>query len=339
MIFDAPHFSRVLKRLTYLVLSVIGIYLAFKLAIFYMPFLVAFIISLIMEPAIKFLMNKFKLTRRTSSIIMFIIVFGAIFGSLIWGIATIISEATGLLEMLNGYFDKIYLQVQNFITNFNFDKFHISQELMVVLQNSTEDILNSISDWLKVFLTNLVNFVTSIPIIAIYFVVTILALYFICTDKIYILDQAEHHLPKKWSRKMAIHIKEISSTLGGYLKAQATLILVSFIISLVGLYIYKLVGLDVGYPLLMALAVGFVDALPILGLWILMSLVRQFLEPRIVSKNIGIHPIFTLIAMYTGFKLIGIIGLIIGPIILIILKNIFANLIDKGIVKTIFDRV
>ena len=70
-----------------------------------------------------------------------------------------------------------------------------------------------------------------------------------------------------------------------------------------------------------------------------MSLVRQFLEPRIVSKNIGIHPIFTLIAMYTGFKLIGIIGLIIGPIILIILKNIFANLIDKGIVKTIFDRV
>ena len=69
-----------------------------------------------------------------------------------------------------------------------------------------------------------------------------------------------------------------------------------------------------------------------------MSVVRQFLEPRIVSNQIGIHPIFTLISMYTGFKLIGVIGMLIGPIILIILKNIFATLIDNGVMKTIFDK-
>ena len=57
-----------------------------------------------------------------------------------------------------------------------------------------------------------------------------------------------------------------------------------------------------------------------------------------VSKNIGVHPIFTLIAMYTGFKLIGIMGLLIGPIILIIIKNVFATLIDQGVMKTIFDK-
>ena len=45
----------------------------------------------------------------------------------------------------------------------------------------------------------------------------------------------------------------------------------------------------------------------IIILLIIMSIVRQILEPKLVSKNIGIHPIFTLIAMYTGFKLIGII--------------------------------
>lgn len=66
--------------------------------------------------------------------------------------------------------------------------------------------------------------------------------------------------------------------------------------------------------------------------------VRQLLEPKIVSGKIGIHPIFTLIAMYTGFKVIGVLGLLIGPIILIIFKNIFANLIDQGVFKTIFDR-
>lgn len=76
----------------------------------------------------------------------------------------------------------------------------------------------------------------------------------------------------------------------------------------------------------------------IIILLVIMSVIRQLLETKLVSKNIGIHPIFTLIAMYTGFKVIGVMGLLIGPIVLIIFKNIFANLIDKGVFKTIFDR-
>lgn len=73
-------------------------------------------------------------------------------------------------------------------------------------------------------------------------------------------------------------------------------------------------------------------------LWIIMSMVRQFIEPRIVSSQIGIHPIFTLIAMYTGFKISGIIGLLVGPIALIILKDIFGGLLDKGFMKSFFSR-
>ena len=73
-------------------------------------------------------------------------------------------------------------------------------------------------------------------------------------------------------------------------------------------------------------------------LYVIILVVRQLLEPRIVGKNIGVHPIFTLIAMYTGFKISGIIGLIIGPIVLIILQNVFETMIDNGIVKTILDK-
>ena len=73
-------------------------------------------------------------------------------------------------------------------------------------------------------------------------------------------------------------------------------------------------------------------------LYAIILIVHQIIEPKIVSVNIGIHPIFTLIAMYTGFKINGIIGLFIGPIILIILQNIFETMIDNGIVKTILDR-
>lgn len=364
MIFDEVHWTRVLRRSTYLILSIIGIYLAFKLSIFYMPFLIAFVISLMLEPAIKYLMNKLKFTRKISSIIIFLIAFGIIVGIMIWGTITIVSEATKLLQSSNFYFDTVYTQIENFISNFKFDNIKIPNEIMTIIQNSTGEVLNYIANWLKSFLTNLVNLVTLLPTIAIYFVVTILALYFICIDKIYILDLMEHHFPKKWSKNMLIHIKEIATALGAYLKAQVLLVLISFIISVIGLYIFKFIGLDIEYPLLIAISIGFVDALPILGsgtvmvpwaigvalngdaklgisivgLWILMSIIRQFIEPKIVSNQIGIHPIFTLIAMYTGFKFMGIIGLIIGPIILIILNNIFSNLIDKGILKTIFDK-
>ena len=364
MIINMQYWTKVIKNIVYVLLIFLGLCIALKLSIFYMPFLVAFIISLIIEPAIKFIMRKTNLTRRTSSIIIFALVFVIILGLLAWGLITLFSESSSLLQSLNDYFDKFYIQFQGLISQFNFDKIHLSEEVLQVIQNSTGDILETASNWLRNGLTGLINVVTSIPSIAISFGITIIALYFICVDKIYIIDQIEHHLPKVWVMRIGRHLKDLISTLGGYLKAEASLVLVSFVISLIGLYILEFTGFNIQYPLLMALFIGFVDALPILGsgtvmipwaiicavngdinlgiaiivLLIIMSIARQVLEPKLVSKNIGVHPIFTLIAMYTGFKFIGIIGLLIGPIVLIIIKNIFASLIDQGVFKSIFER-
>lgn len=364
MVVDMSYWSKVVKRLLLLLLSVVGVYLSFKLAVFYVPFLIAFVLSLMIEPAIRYLMRKTKLKRKTSAIIIFVLVFAIIAGLLIWGITTLIGEASNLLQGLNQYLDKAYDFINQLFQNFDFSKFKLTEQFGKLIQDASSDFLANISVWLKGILNNLINLISQVPTIAIYFVVTLLSLYFICTDKIYMLDQVEHHLPETWVKKMAVHIREITKTLGGYLKAQAMLILISFFISLIGLYLFKFMGFPIHYPLMIALGIGFVDALPILGsgtamipwaiiaaldgnlrlgiaiviLWAVMSIVRQFLEPRIVSGQIGIHPIFTLIAMYTGFRFMGIMGMLIGPILLIILKNIFATLIDKGILKSIFDR-
>ena len=77
---NVKYWSNVLKRIFYVILAIIGIYLGYKFAIFYMPFLIAFFISTLMEPAIRFLMKKFNFSRRFSSILMFIITFGIIIG-------------------------------------------------------------------------------------------------------------------------------------------------------------------------------------------------------------------------------------------------------------------
>ena len=76
----------------------------------------------------------------------------------------------------------------------------------------------------------------------------------------------------------------------------------------------------------------------IIILYVIIIVTRQLIEPRIISSHIGIHPIFTLVAMYTGCKIVGVLGMFVGPVILIILKNIFETMIDNGVIKTILDR-
>lgn len=364
MVVDMNYWGKVFRNIIILLLSIVAVYLGFKLAIFYMPFLIAFIISLILEPTIKFIMKKTKMKRKTSSIIVFIIAIAIIIGLLVWGITVLISETSNILSNFNQYVDMAYNMIQDLISKIDFSRIQIPESVMNTIQSSAMDFIGTATNWAKDVLTGFIGLITSIPTIGIYVAVTLLSLYFICVDKIYMLDQLEHHLPETWVKRIGVHLKGLIGALGGYLKAEVILIIISFVISLIGLYVFHFIGWNVEYPLLMALIIGFVDALPIFGsgtvmlpwaiftafmgdirlaiaifvLWAIMSIVRQFIEPRIVSGQIGIHPIFTLIAMYTGFKFMGVIGMLIGPIILIILKNIYGTLIDKGVVKSIFER-
>lgn len=364
MVIDMNYWGKVLKNIAVLALTILGVYLGFKLAIFYMPFLVAFIIALMLEPCIRFIMRKAKLKRKASSILVFVIAIIIIVGLLIWAGVTIVSEASNLLTSLNEYFEKGYVLVQDILSKIDFNRLQIPENIMNTIQESAMEFLGTLTEWAKNALTGAINFLTSIPTIGVYTVITLLSLYFMCVDKVYMIDQLEHHLPQTWVKKIGVHLKGLVKSLGGYLKAELTLVFISFIISVIGLYIFHFVGLNVEYPLLMALIIGFIDLLPIFGsgtfmipwavlsactgdftlaiailvLWAIMSIVRQMIEPKIVSGHIGIHPIFTLIAMYTGFKFIGVLGMIIGPILLIVLKNIFATFIDKGVFKSIFER-
>ena len=364
MIIDMNYWSKVFRKIIIFLLSILGIYLAFKLAVFYLPFLIAFILSFIIEPIIRFGMKYLKLKRKMSAIIVFILVLGIIIGLLVWGISTLITESSNLLNGLNTYVEKISNQFSQIISRIDLSKLRIPNEIIKTIQESSRDLLGTAADFIKNALTGLLNVVTSIPTIAIYTVISILALYFICIDKIYMIDQLEHHFPEMWVRKLTKHIKSIEKSLGCYLKAQAILVLISFIICLTGLYMLKLAGLNIPFPLMAALGIAFVDALPIFGsgtviipwaiisacdgdinlgislivLLAIMSIIKQLVEPKIVAGQIGIHPIFTLIALYTGFKFIGIFGMLIGPIVLIILKNVYGTMIDKGVAKSIFER-
>lgn len=363
MVSDVNYWSKVLKRIFILALTIGLILICFKLSVFYMPFLISFVLALLLEPIIRFFMKKFKWTRRFSAIFVILITLLIIIGIIAWGVITLFSEANNLLDDSEIYYNKAKEIIDNATQNINIMD-RIPGELKSSIENVESNIINDITNWITGVLTSITNWIIEVPnlILAIFF--SMMSLYFLCTDKIYMIDQLEHHLPELWMKKLTKHLKEIVRALGEYLRAEATLIFISFVISLIGLSIYSMAGLNIEFPLLAALGIGFVDALPILGsgtvmvpwailsalngdivlgiaiigLWAIMSIVRQFLEPRLVGKHIGIHPAFTLIAMYTGYKIWNVTGLIIGPILLIIFKNIFAGMLDKGVMKAIFDR-
>ena len=110
---DLSYIYKVIRKVLNAFLIIVGIYIGLKLAVFYMPFIIAFIIALILEPGIKYLMKKTNLTRKMSSIIIFLLAFSIIIGSITWGIVTLISESTNLLQTLNLSIDKAYTQIQD----------------------------------------------------------------------------------------------------------------------------------------------------------------------------------------------------------------------------------
>lgn len=252
MIIDVGYWTRIFKNILMLVISLILIFLAFKLAVFYIPFLIGFIISLLMEPLIRLIVKKTNIERKKVAIVVLILIFGLILGLLAWGIISLITESSNLMQGFNSNVELMYERVKEFIVKIRDGKTWIPTQVVTIVENSTDKIVTFITDYVSNFLSKVTQIISQIPIIGIYVFITILATYFICTDKMYIRDAIEHQLPNKWSRKIGVHTREIIKSLGCYLKAEVTLVLISFSIVLVGLYILKILGFNVPYPFLTA---------------------------------------------------------------------------------------
>ena len=361
MKWDTTYCLKIIIKAIMLLLIIGGVFLSYKLAIFYVPFIIAMIIAALIEPLIKLIMKFAKIKRKTAAIISLILVV-AIIGSLLGLLITkIVTESTSLLSNLNTYFDDAYKWGMGIFNNI--ENIEIPEEALKIVQNSLTGFIDTAKTIVINLVTGLVNTLTSIPTMITYIFITILAIVFICFDREYIPNMIKSQIPTKWAQKIKQIFNEMSSVSIKYIKAEAKLSFICFILVLIGLVLFDLFGLNVQYPIIMAIFIGFIDMLPLFGagavmlpwvvylvvtgniplaiavavLWGIWAIIKQLMEPKMVSKEMGMHPIFTLIGMYTGFKLAGVIGLILGPIILIIIKNIFKELINKGILKSFFE--
>lgn len=143
-------------------------------------------------------------------------------------------------------------------------------------------------------------------------------------------------IPKEKLKSIFAAWKRMKGAIGGWLLAQCKLMTVTFTILALGFLVLR-----IRYALLWALGVCLVDAFPVLGTgtillpwslicllqgdtpraiglastYIVVSLVRSALEPRLVGRHLGLDPLVTLMALYAGYKLWGIGGMLLSPIL------------------------
>ncbi|WMJ90069.1 sporulation integral membrane protein YtvI [Anaerocolumna sp. MB42-C2] len=309
-----------------------------------MPFVIGLIVAALLRPLIDVISGKLHLKRSFVSIFILLL-----FYSFIAFLATLMSARVfSFVQNIFYQLPKIYADSINPALNKAAgDILNRFPDIEIYL----EDIFNSINESIFSFLTKasstvvgaITGFAGQVPSILINFIFTIVSTFFFTID----YHRIAGFVLKQFSsekRNMIILVKDnIIGTLGKFIRAYTTLIIITFLELSVGFWILKIPN-----PFLVAALVAFVDILPILGtgavllpwtiisfifgnntmgigiliLYVVITVVRQTLEPKIVGQQIGLHPVVTLICIFVGAQLLGVVGIFLLPVTATIIKKL-----------------
>lgn len=224
----------------------------------------------------------------------------------------------------------------------------------------TQDIAGTLGgsfslSWITAPLSGVISTARQIPSAIIAAVVSIVAACFITADYDFIKSFIKAQLTEKKARDVSRAIALLKSSLSKMGKAYLSIICITFIELSIGFYILRLLGIFTSsYIAIISLIIAIIDIIPVLGTgtvllpWTAYSLItgnfamaiglgimyasitviRQVIEPKFVAGQLGLPPFLTVIAIYIGLKIFGVLGMFIAPMIIIMLKL----LNDEGII-------
>jgi len=332
--------------------SLLSIYYASKVIY---PFIIALIIATAINPVVGILERKWKFPRTLAVLTTLIVLIGIFTGLITLLIAEIVAGASYLATVvpehvatLIKYLEKMFAnQVIPFYNKLAgmFQSLDSGQRdtIMNSIDETSGRITESVTAFLQNFFLKLPGLVSWIPNAATVIIFSLLATFFISKDWERLSVLTSRLLPNKVKSSGIRVFADLKKALVGFVKAQITLISITLVIVLVGLLILR-----INYAITIALILGLLDLLPYLGTgtvfvpWIIYEAVtgniglaiglgilytvvivqRQLMEPKILSSNIGLSPLGTLISLFVGFKLVGFLGLILGPVTLVLLTTL-----------------
>ena len=341
--FYQKHKSRI-DRAAFFALITLVVYVSFRLLFAYIaPFFFGLLIALIMEPLVRFIVKKTKWKRWVASLIC-LLLFIALISSLgAWLVSTLWRQVEAFVESAPAHIQALGVRLEDI-------NFRLQRMLHILPDNlqipTIEEVLLSLvgvlfGDGMRY---QGMRVATGIPNFFLNTIVTLVSAHLIISDRANIFNKVKSSCPQWIARQTKLIKKGFSVAVGGYFRAQYILMLVVGIISIVGLLILRN-----PYALLLGILLAALDFLPILGTgavfipWALVSLVmgnirqavilaiiygvititRQVLQPKILGDQMGAHPLASLISIFIGFRIFGLLGLVIGPSLLMIFIAIY----------------
>jgi sporulation integral membrane protein YtvI len=309
------------------------------------------IIAVIFRKPIDFIQKKTRINRVVISIVMLIVFYGTLgfVASMIgFKVFTFLSNLFYSLPEL--YKDTVLPAIEQAIDNVMVHFPGLEGYLPDFLEDINDSIFSFLKDASTTVVGTIARFAASLPTLLINFIFTIVSSFFFTIDY-YRISRFIIIQFKGERREMLLKLKNNGiGTLGKFVRAYSAIISITFIELSLGFWI-----LGIPNPFLFGLLIAIVDVMPILGtgaillpwaiislvigntkigigllfLYIIITAVRQTIEPKIVGQQIGLHPILTLTLMYIGAQLMGVLGLLILPII----ATIIVKLNDDGTIR------
>lgn len=345
-------FHKLILIILMLFTVIFGVIWGAKLVFIWLPFLFAWFISNLLSPIILKIHRKTKLNK---TFLTFIILL------LFIGVNLLILSAIGLLIInqtnnLLDNFPEISELAERAFFNVSRQMINLSDMVPNYLSENLDfdipSLLKNINLSIRTILAYLIGVVAIVPNLLISIIVMFVAAFFMSKDKEMLKDIEMYIFSHRLFRhKLFLIIKnDIVMVFIGYIKAQLILMTITSIEVSIGLTILK-----IPHAILIGIGVGILDAMPVLGtgtvfipwviillfykdytlaigiftVYLIATLSRQALEPKIISTQIGIYPLITLLVIYTGIKIFGIYGIIIAPFSAICIMAI----IKSGILK------
>lgn len=340
------------KLVLVFLLTGLTFYLAIKAAGLLLPFVLALLCAMMMEPLIKLLcrihIRKHHLPRSVATIVTMLFAGGAVGIGLFFLIAQIVEQFVSLVQSIPGWANEISDQLNNFAAWVGERVNILPEDMAVSITEEISSLLSTLIKSLSGVVDPLARGVWStarmVPLVILSIFMFIIGTFYMASWRPRMAKFMDGALPEAWMSRIRDIKKKLFSTLWGYIRAQLLLLLAVFIIILVGLSILR-----VEYALVIALIIALFDALPVIGsgvflnTWAVYTLItgdipmalglfltyiavvigRNLLEPRLVSVQIGLPPLLTMAAMYAGFRLFGVLGLIGGPILVVVMRIVY----------------
>lgn len=327
-------FFRRLDRLIIFFVIYTIVYLVFFNTLTYtLPFVLAFIFAFILQRPTRYLVEKLKFKNGLASIITTLLFFSIIATMLSLTITSLINELYQLGKNTQQYFMDTSI-ISHLLNNIKDYYNNLDPSVLSTIQNNLSSSINKLSGFITNLvsgtISSLVNFLASIPYILMVILFTFLATYFFTKEMSFAKSRVKNFIPSSNSDKIISITKEAKRMLGNYAFSYTLIISITFIETLIGFLVFK-----VKYALILSFICAIADILPVLGigtiyipvviayylskhyvtsigiliLYILVTVIRQIIEPKIVSSSLGIHPLPILAAIFIGLKANGLGGM------------------------------